>query len=155
MKVDIYCNRSGNNYVTKKITKIKTLDLHLKEDKMSVLEPVFEVAEKNIDTVMSSANYVRVSDFGRYYYMTPVMVTGGMVELHCKVDPLMSFASYIRNTNATLKRQEHKESKFVVDEKLPISKQRYISQYNFDGTPFTQITKDNQHFVMLTTTGGK
>lgn len=154
MKLNLYCNRSAKNCLNKAITLYqKDVPYHIK-DKIDIINPVFVISERYIDTLVSSTNYVMCQDLGRYYFAKPVLLTGGEIELHCEVDVLMSMRSYIQNTKATLKRQEFKQSPYVVDNKLPISKELMITQYNFSATPFVPLTDNLLHCITLTTTGG-
>ena len=155
MKITLYRNMSDNRVVTKDIKKIATVDCQIKES-TDRETPTFIINETTIDKNWSSVNYLLSTDLGRYYYVdSPVMGTGGVAYLPCKVDVLMSFKNYIRNSNAIISRQENLSTPYVIDEMLPSTLQRNISLYNFSDTPFkAENVTDGSYCIFLTVTGG-
>ena len=77
----------------------------------SITNPVFI-----LDTVGVTINYVYVSAWGRYYYVTDaVRVNNEIVELTCAVDELASAKSYIGSTNAFVERSSAANNGWISD----------------------------------------
>ena len=154
MKIQLYRNMSDTRKLDKNLAKLAEVTCHLK-DNTSVFEPTFIVAEKNIDKYFSSFNYVKATDFGRYYYVTDIVAkTGHEVEIHCHSDVLSSFKNYIRNSKAIINRQEYKSTPYIPDEKLPVLLQRTLSTYNFSASDFG-LSQMAGASIALTCTGGE
>lgn len=77
----------------------------------------------NYNSSLKNVNYMYISDFGRYYYITDISVTpGGQIEITGSVDVLMSFATGIKNATATIVRSESIGAPTMIpDNKLPIN----------------------------------
>lgn len=77
----------------------------------SITNPVFIM-----DSVGVNMNYVYVSDWGRYYYVTDaVQINNELVELSCSVDVLASAKSYIGSTNAFVERSSAANNAWISD----------------------------------------
>ena len=154
MKIQLYRNMSDTRKLDKNLAKLAEVTCHLK-DNTSVFEPTFIISEKYIDKYFSSFNYVKATDFGRYYYVKDIVaVTGHEVEIHCHSDVLSSFKNYIRNSKAIINRQEYKNTPYIPDEKLPVLLQRTLSTYNFS-TPDFGLSQMSGASIALTCTGGE
>ena len=72
---------------------------------------------------LKSVNYMYISDFNRFYFITNINVTpGGQIEITGSVDVLMSFRTAIRNCAATIVRSESIGAPTMIpDSKLPIN----------------------------------
>ena len=154
MKIQLYRNMSDARKLDKNLAKLAEVTCHLKDD-TSVFEPTFVVSEKNIDKYFSTFNYVKCTDFGRYYYVTDIVaMTGHEVAIHCHSDVLSSFKNYIRNSKAIINRQEFKSTPYIPDEKLPVLLQRTLSSYNFSAPDFG-LSQMSGASIALTCTGGE
>ena len=61
------------------------------KDNCSILNPVFDC-----QGVPDSVNYIYVSDFWRYYFVSDVVhMTADRIEIHCSVDVLATYKSQI------------------------------------------------------------
>lgn len=155
MKIDLYKTSSDNKRMDKTLSLIKGgVQCHLKED-TSVNKPTFIIAESNLDSVFSSFNYVKSTDFGRYYYVeTPILLTGHEVAIVCaESDVLMSFKSYIRNSKGVVVRNEFIGASDIVDGMVEHYKSPSIIYRNFNASPFVPPA-DNVKCIAVTTTGG-
>lgn len=94
-------------------------------DIVSIVNPtlILEYSSGYID-----CNYCYVLEFGRYYFCKVSVDTGGRIVLTCTVDPLMSFATEIKNCPACILRNENIGSNYVVDKKLPIDSSRFFTE---------------------------
>ena len=84
--------------------KLGELTAHFKED-TDVLNPVLEIA---YNASYSSANYVYVSAWNRYYYITGIKTGMQRMFLTCEVDVLMSYKEDIKKLNCIVSRQADK-----------------------------------------------
>ena len=69
------------------------------------------------------ANYLYISDFGRYYYIRDMRVDiGKKIYLSCEVDPLMSFSSQILSCSIVVTRSEGLGAPTMIpDPMLPVN----------------------------------
>lgn len=91
-------------------------------DIVSIVNPtlILEYSSGYID-----CNYCYVQEFGRYYFCKVSVDTGGRIVLTCTVDPLMSFATEIKECKACITRNEFTGIGYVVDNKLPVDPNRF------------------------------
>lgn len=101
--VNLYVTTSDRNKLNKALGSAVSFDCVLKEQS-DVLHPVIRV---NTSSNLSGYNYARIERYGRYYYIEKIETTPNHFwEITMTVDPLMSFASAIRNCYGTLTRAE-------------------------------------------------
>ena len=101
-------NNSERNSVTKSVTTLATLTGVLREGS-SIIDPIVMIESTTLTFV--SANYCTIQEFGRSYFINDiVLVRTGLIELHCHVDVLSSFAAQIKANKGIVKRQENRES---------------------------------------------
>ena len=101
MQVVFYNNASENEHVHKELTEIATFDVKLK-DTCNVKNPVLLLSGKYLN-----ANYARIADFGRYYYVSPPsQVRENLWEYKLSSDGLMSFSKEIESNKAIIERTE-------------------------------------------------
>lgn len=114
MKVITYMNDSHPSYVTKNLTQISEIDC-LALGNISILKPTLTI-ETGLYTNVDTFNYFYIPNFGRYYFLTGESVmTKGMLTFSGVVDPLMSYASAIRNCYAIISRQENSYNLYLDD----------------------------------------
>lgn len=100
MTMKLYDNRSPVNKVDKDIVQTDVLTGTLREES-SIIAPVITIERSS----PVGFNYVYIPDFGRYYYVQEVdVVRTGLIRLHLKVDPLMSFSTGIKANKAMIRK---------------------------------------------------
>lgn len=105
MTLKLYTNTSDRNHLDKVITQQGSdISGTLRED-CSIVDPVIKI-ESITNFNLASCNYAYISEFGRYYYITNIVCTGKLYELHMHVDVLMSFKSQIRGNSAVISRNQ-------------------------------------------------
>ena len=68
------------------------------KDDCSILNPVFDCAG-----VPDNVNYIYVSDFGRYYFVSDVVhITADRIQIHCSIDVLATYKSQIGGYTANV-----------------------------------------------------
>lgn len=120
INIQLYQNRSDNNYVTKDIRPIAGGALTARAPhEVSILSPVLTF---DYNTAFLLANYAYISEYNRYYYIKNIITdTAKRVHLELSVDPLMSFASQIRQCTAQIIRLEDVGAPTEIpDNKLPV-----------------------------------
>lgn len=157
MIANFFINKSDKRVLNKNLQSLNVLEIQLKEN-VSYISPVLIL--RNFNT---SANYVFIPSFNRYYYINDVIFsTGNTFIVYCSVDVLMSFKSEILSTQQLITRynddtiSEVKKSP-VIDDKLPISQNLELMDFisfinsNWDTYYNNDFFPEN---YLITTVGG-
>lgn len=106
MTLDFYQNKSDDRVVAKDLESIRqNVSCDMKEDG-SIIRPRFLVSGAVTD--YADVNYVYCPDFLRYYYITDIVTAGGgMTEIQCRVDVLMSFSAAFLERDAIVSRNAY------------------------------------------------
>ena len=113
MTVTYWNNFSKRKNSTKQPTTGTDVTVKLKED-CSIINPVFESA-----TMPATANYIYVSEWGRYYFVTNVTyISYTTKSFSCEVDVLASFKSQIGSTVAHIAYSSTGYDKYIVDSRI-------------------------------------
>lgn len=118
-----------------------TIPLAYLLDSTSILEPVFKLANTGgigSDTVgyWSKFNYLHCPNLGRWYYINDIVyLSGGIVELHCTCDVLMTYSDIILNSTQVVDRSEKLQSPLLIDDQMPFNNGTYTEIYNLK-TPY-------------------
>lgn len=124
------------------------------KDGSSIENPIFIL---DYSSGYANCNYCYYSDFKRYYYITDIIMTpGGRAEVHCSVDPLMSFKEAINGLTCYLSRigDASQRAAFMSDPSFPISNEAYTKIFNFSGGVEFSAETSSQKQYMLTVIGG-
>lgn len=113
MEIIIYKNNDDDRVVTKNISTLTTLTGTLRED-CSIIDPVIKV-EGMTNAIAAAANYAKIADFGRYYFIKDIIFTGNLFEIHMHVDVISSFQTELKNLEAVIARQENKYNLYLQD----------------------------------------
>lgn len=128
MTLTLYVNTSENNRLDKSITSRGTFVFSFK-DESSVFNPQVLIAN---GSSLADVNYAFISEFGRYYYVTEiVLVRADLYLLKLHTDVLMTWKSQIRNCNAVLKRQELAYNLYLDDPEFKVYNNERIEIRNF------------------------
>lgn len=156
INVQLYRNYSDNNYVTKDIRPFANGELTARAPhEISIISPSLTF---DYNTAFLLANYAYISEFGRYYYINNIITdTAKRVHLDFTVDPLMSFASQIRQCTAQIIRLEDVGAPTEIpDSKLPVVPSRKkidsITVFNSAISVFANDVRAKNYVV--TTIGG-
>lgn len=113
-----------------------------------------------IEATLETGNYVRIDDFGRYYYIKDRNVLRtGLTELTLKSDPLMSFASQIKEltilADRCTKQAEPGDpvgyNALLPDPQLPITAASYYREFALPGLDFaypTGYSSDTPQYIL-------
>lgn len=116
------------------------------------LNPSF-IMDKSAAT--QSANYCQIgAPLKRYYFITDTqLLTGGRVLVSCAVDVLKTYADKIKNCIGTFTRSEYPVSRYIHDNKFPLTGDMGAEASLFPQTPFT-LGDSTTHNYILTVVGG-
>lgn len=115
MTVTYWSNFSKRKNSTKQATTGTDVTVRLKEE-CSIINPVFESA-----TMPATANYIYVSEWGRYYFVTNVTYISNTTKLFsCEVDVLASFKTQIGSTVAHIAYSSTGYDKYIIDSRLAV-----------------------------------
>lgn len=113
--------------VDKTFVPVKELTGNIKAD-TNVINPVFVT---KYDEDLMTCNYIYSADYSRYYFIDNIEVmTGGRMAIYCHVDVLNTYKNDIRKLSCVIARQEHVNSPYIQDEKVPVRTGRYINEYS-------------------------
>ena len=146
MKIILYKSIADNRLLDKssKITVIDTIDTaHIKDD-TSIISPSIILSYKKIST-LKKCNYLYIPSMGRYYYVNDIVLKqGGMYELKCHVDVLMTYKGDIRNITTLILRQENVNNPYIEDSQLLVRASRVYEKHTIgkvgDGTDHYYLT---------------
>lgn len=151
-----YTNKSATNVVNKELTPIVTIQGVLKKG-ASILDPSITIQTDGSDVWRKAFNYMYISAFNRYYYVTNIISVPGtwesptqtnpntLWEVHGHVDVLMSYQNEIKQQTAVVARQE-KQFNLMLDDGIFMSYQNPKIQTKLFSVanPFEQ-----QEFVLI------
>lgn len=126
----IYDDRRVVNKTTNNTTKIVELTGIFKQD-CDVKAPVVEVA---YDVRLMAANYMYISDFGRYYFISPPVLSAQRMIITGEVDVLKSFATDIKKLSCVIARQqdpEYHSNRYLPDPMFRALQPKDILTFNF------------------------
>ena len=94
MKVEFYKTSDNPRTVNKTLQLIRTVDIIFRQA-VDEQAPLIIMSNEN----MVGANYVRIPNFNRYYFISSVEnFTAGLVRLHLATDLLMTYKDIILNS---------------------------------------------------------
>ena len=113
MTIQIMLNNSPNNKIDKDVKMKKEVTGKIKED-TDIINPSFIV--KSAGTDFNNANYLYCFDLERYYFIkTVIEKPGGLIEIVCHEDMLMSFKNSLRKQSGIVARQEQIYNTYLQD----------------------------------------
>lgn len=139
MTVTLYNYQGDKRVVDKNPNKIADVSCKPNQN-VSRMNPVITIG---YNSAYVNCNYVYIDTFNRYYYVNDVSVDiGKAITLSCSIDVLKSYATYIKNSNATVVRSEKEDSivkTSVPDDKYPLSPNEYnVTVLTFTSDPMAQ-----------------
>lgn len=131
MTLTLYTTTDDNRVVNKELTTLGSATLRPTES-LDLMTPRFVV---DYNSTYYGANYCYCDTLGRYYYINDISLeTGRRMVLHCSMDVLKTYASYLAGVKATVIRSQSVGSPTPIpDKKLPIDPNRYeLKSIKFD-----------------------
>lgn len=97
----LFQNQSDDRKLDKVLTEIRTISVEYKDD-TDIISPVVKIQYFDGAT---NANYIYLSDFGRYYFIRTISVAQQFVYMSLEIDVLMTYRQQIRKQTCIVKRQ--------------------------------------------------
>ncbi len=153
MTIKLYTNSSDNFTLQKKITQVAEFGNVLLLDNTNIINPAFRLVGLIDD--FAKINYCYVPEFNRYYYVVTVeILAGGIIELQCAIDVLMTYREQILNTTAVITRGGKNYNVLVNDgQKIAQANTAVVNKKFTGGELLSTITSENNSFL-LTCYGG-
>ena len=132
VNVTLYYNADKNIVAQKHLTSIGSFsgDFRATAD---VLRPTL-IIEGEVST---SANYVYIPDFHRYYYISERReITKDLTEFALYVDVRKSFYNNLLSNRGIVARNTNNYNMYLADNKIPISARKAVAIQKFPSTPF-------------------
>ena len=156
MTIDIYKTSADSRALDKLSnaqlvgTSITTIDA---PHENNILTPTFIIAN---NSAVYTANYLHCSAYGRYYFIDSVTtLTGGRMAIKCSVDVLQTYATGIKNSNATVIRAASKGAPTMyTDNKLPVYPSKKIITSIVSTETSGSFSADGGYCYVLNTIGG-
>ena len=144
MVVTFYETTSENKTVNKFLRNSITLENVDIKEPCDILNPILILSNAEV----LERNYFYIADLHRYYFITnAVLLNNGIIEVHGKVDVLMTYKNDLLQRTAFILRQENIYNVDFNDSMLPIR-----SDTNYKSYAFGEVL-DNYNFY-ITTNGG-
>lgn len=144
--IDLYYNSSNKHTINKALTLVAgnvACDLKAPVD---TVNPVITIAATD---ALDRVNYAYIADFGRYYYVSPVVKNNQIITYELHSDGLMSFKSGVLTSPAVISRNPWKYDMYLPDPTLPVESRTVKSILKFPNNPFN----GNFNCYILTTLG--
>lgn len=139
MRITLYRNKSDNRVLNKDLEDSKAIEGVLK-DGCSIVHPHFTIAGHNPD-YLNGYNYLYYEELNRYYYIDNITyVRGGLIEIECSIDVLMTYRNDITALTALVERQESWYSPYLVDKGITINQGKVIKAINVGRVGDTEYT---------------
>ena len=132
MEIILYTNNDDNRVVTKSLSTLQTLNGTLR-DGCSIIDPVIKVENIN-NSIAANCNYAKIAQFGRYYYVTNIVLVGHLWEIHMHCDVLSSFQTELKALDAIVSRQENNYNLYLQDGLFRTYQNPNISILPFSGS---------------------
>ena len=107
----------------------KTYDVALKGN-YNKDNPVFMLTRPSDDYYLNGYNYAYFPTFGAWYWVELTMCAGGLCQVSCSIDPLMTNRNSIAGLTCLVSRQEKYYDPYLSDPLLPIAQGGVIKASN-------------------------
>lgn len=146
MTLSLYENKSDAIRINKDIALIGTYDGYLR-DESSITNPVI-MLEGTINIYNNpNTNYMFLPDYRRYYYITDIVQKRmNLIEIHARVDVLMSFKDEIKTCTGIVKKSSNKYNLYLDDGSLKVYQNKLLLTKQFP----SGFDKNNHKFIMVT-----
>lgn len=142
----LYNNKSDDKVEDKNLTQLGEYTIVFKGDE-NIINPVLKITDSEVS---EDANYLYLSELGRFYYIRKKTYSRQCILLECEVDVLMTYKAEIREMNAIISRNERLYNLYLNDNKMEMLNYPYYQTLNMtcvEGTPFSMGT--NQILLSL------
>ena len=148
MDIILYSNNSDTKVLNKSLTALATVSGVKLKEYTSIINPVL-LLTKSANVI--AANYVYISEFGRYYYITNLEYqTNDIVALTLAVDVLYSFRTAILASEITAIRSSNHYNRYLPDDRQATLSTSIVQTKLFTTTPFNPggMNSQSRTFVL-------
>lgn len=125
------------------------------KDNTSIETPILLINSHN-EIEMMIVNYCLIEDIGRYYWVDDIIsVSANLYELHCSLDVLATFKTFILQQKAYVLYSASQFNSLLVDTRIPFLSQNALRHDIEEGDGFFQEEPDANGSVVFITIGGK
>lgn len=118
-----------------------------------LLRPTIKISASSWDPHL---NYMFISDFDRYYFITEVTYeNGGAVTIQGKVDALQTYGTQILSLPVNIIRQEGGYLSNIIDNQVCVTPKQEVSFVKCEETPFNIRTSGTGYNFVLCVAGGQ
>lgn len=156
MTINLYKTFDELNVINKSITLVKSMTGNIK-NVTNVTDIVVQIS--GIMDIINSFNYIFVSEFNRYYYITDIRILSNEIcEIHGHVDVLYTYRNIINNTNVIADRNTTLYNRYLPDSRTLRYANTYCIEQEFpDGfnslATSTHDTRLNYSYVLAVAGG--
>ena len=131
MTLGLYENKSDEKVVNKSITQLETYEGFLKASS-SITNPVIQIEGVFNIYNNGNVNYMYLPDYRRFYYITDIIqIRANLVEIHGRVDVLMSFKDELKRCNGILRKGENNYNMYLDDGSLKVFQNKQLQMLEF------------------------
>lgn len=143
MVIKLYKTDSDPRYVNKTLSNEVVIN-GVARQPLDILNPVIEVEDTNFQ--YAAYNYMYIEDYNRYYFIENTPESYNLETITGRHDPLMNSRVWLKQRNATIKRNENLYSAYLNDPEFNTYAYKNIVTKNF---PYAL----NQDSIILMTVG--
>lgn len=146
--ITLYRMTQDKKVVNKTLTSANTIasvTASFKGD-CTITDPVIEL---DYDTGYLQANYMYISDFGRYYFIEQTVVSEQRIIYSCHVDVLKSFTGDIRNMTALVSRSEKNYNLYLNDKYFKVLNYKNDEVFEFPEDTKNRFTNKFYSYVLV------
>lgn len=131
MTLGLYENKSDEKVVNKSITQLETYEGFLKASS-SITNPVIQIEGVFNIYNNGNVNYMYLPDYRRFYYITDIIqIRANLVEIHGRVDVLMSFKDELKSCKGILRKGENNYNMYLDDGSLKVFQNKQLQMLKF------------------------
>ena len=131
MTLGLYENKSDEKVVNKSITQLETYEGFLKASS-SITNPVIQIEGVFNIYNNGNVNYMYLPDYRRFYYITDIIqIRANLVEIHGRVDVLMSFKDELKKCTGILRKGENNYNMYLDDGSLKVFQNKQLQMLEF------------------------
>jgi hypothetical protein len=132
---EFYRNNSDKRVINKDLTLLASDDTTTIFGDNSILSPMLRCKDYH------GANYLKIAQFDRYYFITNVVWSKGYYYISCDVDVLYTYRDAINNMSVCVTRSESENNTLITDTCLPISKNKEVTIKKFGNNVISNKTE--------------
>ena len=144
MNITLYQTGDDEHTINRHMTTLGTYSCNIKNPQD------IENPEIELNAITVSANYAYIPDFGRYYWLTPMVKNNAITLYKGKSDVLNSFKGGILTSPCVISRNPWHFDLYLPDNKMPIESRKAAGVLPFPNNYFS----GNNNCFILTTLGG-